>query len=772
VTLGCLGCHKYRGRGGLLGPDITYVGDKTRHDFDFSHIKGEHTTRQWLFEHFKVPREVSPNTLMPNYGLSDDEARDLVAYMRSLHHKTGLASHTPRPVARRSPEPVRGETLFKMFCSACHGADGLGSTMRAGLWPTDADPWGHDWDAAKIVIEQRGNQDVMVPSLNHADTLAVASNDYLRHVITHGRPGTEMLGWFDEGGLSADEIELLVAYIRRWQAPGPDDDGIASARGDAHVGAALYRANCAACHGVNGEGGIGNSLNSPTFLAVSSDAFLSDTIIQGRPNTAMPAWREFNAQEISDLLAFIRRWQPTRANVAEVLALCRQAESADVSARIGKILYKANCVMCHGPNGAGDLGPSLNTQEFLTVATDSFIANTLIDGRPGAGMPSWRHFSNVDLASLIRFLRTWQTDPAKPDDWYAQVVPRGDSDAGRFLFTSVCSGCHGVDAEGATGPQLNNPAFLRNATNVMLRAWITYGKSGTEMRGFLKGGQGVAELSPHQIENLVSYLRSLEFKSKGEIIRLARSPNGRPEKGAKTYRRSCSGCHGPRGEGASGPALSNPNFLRFASDGFLMASMVLGRSGTPMRPVKQGPESILDLSSDEVNDIVAHLRSWESDPPFGMTGALAGQFGTSKPTAEIPHRFVVPWNLDRGRVLFGSNCAGCHGTAGKDSWAPQLNNQGFLAAATDGFLQATIVRGRHGTAMRPFGGGAQGIADLTSDDIDDIVAYIRYWSSIAPSPMTIPAEHSIQPVENRIADIPNQSNGERMTAALGRSQGE
>lgn len=772
VTLGCLGCHQYRGRGGALGPDITYVGDKTRHDFDFTHVKGEHTVRQWLFEHFKVPRKVSPDTLMPDYELSDDEARDLAAYMMSLHRKTGLASHTPRPVTNRSPEPVRGETLFQMFCSACHGADGQGSTMRAGLWPTDADPWGHDWDAAKIVIEQRSNQDVMVPSLNHADTLAVASDDYLRHVIAHGRPGTEMLAWSGEGGLSADEIELIVAFIRRWQAPGPDTDGIASARGDVRVGAALYRANCAACHGVDGEGGIGNSLNSPTFLAVSSDAFLTDTIVHGRPNTAMPAWREFDAQELSDLLAFMRRWQPDRADAAETLALCRNEESAEVSARIGKILYKANCVMCHGPEGAGDLGPSLNTQEFLTVVTDTFLANTLIEGRPGTGMPSWRQFSNEDLASLIRFIRTWQTEPAKCDDWYAQVVPRGDPDAGRILFTSACSGCHGTDAEGATGPQLNNLAFLRNTTDVMLREWITHGKSGTEMRSFIKGGQGVAEFSPHQIEDIVSYLRSLEFKSKGEIVRVARSPNGRPEKGAQTYSISCASCHGPRGEGASGPALSNRNFLRFASDGFLMASMVLGRSGTPMRPVKHGPESILDLSSDEVNDIVAHLRSWETDPPFGPGMSLPGQIGIAKAVAEIPHRFVVPWDLNRGRVLFGSYCAGCHGEDGKDSWAPQLNNQGFLAAATDGFLQATIVRGRHGTAMRPFGSGAQGIVDMTSDDIDDIVAYMRYWSSFAPSPMTIPAEHSIEPAENRVVDIPDQSKHELMTAALGRSQGE
>ncbi|MFQ5500938.1 MAG: c-type cytochrome [Phycisphaerae bacterium] len=732
VELGCLGCHTYRGRGGVLGPDITYVGDKTKHDFDFSHIHGEHTVEEWLFEHFKLPSQVSPDTTMPDYGLSDADARDLAAYMMSLHRKTAPAGHMPKPLARREVVPVRGETLYKMFCSACHGAEGHGTTMRVGLWPTDADPWGHGWDVRNIVVERRGGIEVIVPSLNLSDTLGVASDDYLRHVIAHGRPDTKMIGWRSEGGLSEDEITLLVNYIRRWESAPPDLSRVSAARGDVQVGAALYRANCAACHGTGGEGGIGNSLNSPTFLAVASDAFLRDTIIHGRSNTAMPAWRVFDGQEISDLLAFIRSWQPARGDVDTALGLISTDDCEAVSESIGRILYKANCVMCHGQGGSGDLGPSLNTQAFLTVVSNKYLLNTLIEGRPGTGMPAWRHLSNEDLASLVRCIRTWQTQPDKSVEWYESVVERGDPDAGRLLFTATCSGCHGSEAEGATGPQLSHPLFLKNATDVMLREWITFGKEGTEMRGFRKGGQGIAELSTRQIEDLVAFLRSLEFKDEPELRRVARSPHGRPEKGVELYARNCAGCHGSRGEGASGPALSNPNFLRFASDGFLMATMALGRSGTEMRPVKRGPQSILVLTSDEINDVLAYLRSWEYAPPFATAAG-----------SEIPHRFVVPWNLSEGRRLFTSFCAGCHGDEGKGSWAPELNNEGFLAAATDGFLQATIIRGRRGTAMRPFSGGSQGIADLSAEDIDNIVAYIRHWSTLAPSPMTLPACRSL-----------------------------
>lgn len=70
---GCIGCHSIGGQGGKIGPDLANVG--ARRD------------TQWIFDHFKDPKKVSPETIMPKFGFSDDEARALTLFVLSLTEK-------------------------------------------------------------------------------------------------------------------------------------------------------------------------------------------------------------------------------------------------------------------------------------------------------------------------------------------------------------------------------------------------------------------------------------------------------------------------------------------------------------------------------------------------------------------------------------------------------------------------------------------------------------------------------------------------------------
>jgi len=80
----------------------------------------------------------------------------------------------------------------------------------------------------------------------------------------------------------------------------------------------------------------------------------------------------------------------------------------------------------------------------------------------------------------------------------------------------------------------------------------------------------------------------------------------------------------------------------------------------------------------------------------------------------------------RGAALYGQYCATCHGPGGygyvADN-APSLRTATFLSTATDGFLQAAILRGRPGTAMGAYTRETGG--PLGADEANAVIAFLR-----------------------------------------------
>jgi len=63
----------------------------------------------------------------------------------------------------------------------------------------------------------------------------------------------------------------------------------------------LLRHDCGACHGMTLKGGLGPPL-LPESLAKYPKAFLRQTILLGRPGTAMPPWQAFLTQAEAEWL--------------------------------------------------------------------------------------------------------------------------------------------------------------------------------------------------------------------------------------------------------------------------------------------------------------------------------------------------------------------------------------------------------------------------------------------------------------------------------------
>ena len=82
----------------------------------------------------------------------------------------------------------------------------------------------------------------------------------------------------------------------------------------------IYQANCAQCHGANGEGGKGPTLNRQDKLFAHLNPDYLDNILHvggryacGDPNSIMPIWANtgnppgpLNYKQVEDVIAFIR----------------------------------------------------------------------------------------------------------------------------------------------------------------------------------------------------------------------------------------------------------------------------------------------------------------------------------------------------------------------------------------------------------------------------------------------------------------------------------
>jgi len=125
----------------------------------------------------------------------------------------------------------------------------------------------------------------------------------------------------------------------------------------------------------------------------------------------------------------------------------------------------------------------------------------------------------------------------------AQGPPQDEVTRGRGLFQTRCADCHGIDAKGVHGPDLN-VLFANGATDDRVFGTIRRGVPGTEMPA---SNAPDAELSA-----IVAYLHSMAIGvNDANLVNVNRS------NGELVFSSSCSSCHRVNGQGGVlGPDLS------------------------------------------------------------------------------------------------------------------------------------------------------------------------------------------------------------------------
>jgi cytochrome c oxidase cbb3-type subunit III len=139
----------------------------------------------------------------------------------------------------------------------------------------------------------------------------------------------------------------------------------------AEEGLRVYNANCAACHGQDGDTVPGVALRSGQFRRANNDGDLTRIITAGIPGTAMPA-ASLNAQQVDAVIAYLRT----------PLAAPSSAPSSGDASR-GRALFegKGGCLKCHRVNGNGSrMAPDLSDAGALRNA--AALERSIVD--PGA----------------------------------------------------------------------------------------------------------------------------------------------------------------------------------------------------------------------------------------------------------------------------------------------------------------------------------------------------------------------------------------------------
>jgi mono/diheme cytochrome c family protein len=340
---GCAYCHTQQVR--YLAADVARFGAPTlawETRFDYPHLwgtrrigpdlsrEGSVRSADWQFTHLYSPRSIVPDSVMPAFpGLFEgvperptQEARDLLAYLESLGRGRELAglegearAHAAphdvqmdivSPVLNASPaktrregdhpalagpqDPARGLEVYRHYCAGCHGTRGEGDGGGArGLAPRPANLAEHEY-----------------------------TRDRLSFALWNGIAGSAMPAWRD---LAVTDLAAVAGVVRSFHAERAEPNLPAQVL---ELGARVYAARCAQCHGEKGAGD-GSAVRELRMLPtnfVAERPSLAESLRalrNGVEGTPMAPWTgQLSEAELSSVAYYVRGfYQPDATAIAQ-----------------------------------------------------------------------------------------------------------------------------------------------------------------------------------------------------------------------------------------------------------------------------------------------------------------------------------------------------------------------------------------------------------------------------------------------------------------------
>jgi cytochrome c-type protein NapC len=434
----------------------------------------------------------------------------------------------------------------------------------------------------------------------------------------------------------------------------------------------------------------------------------------------------------------------------------------------GKSVFDSQgCNGCHGDAGVGGSGPALihTASQYSPAQLTAVLKAPTAEMKAGGMVPLT--VNTADRKALVSYVSSLggtsiasaakpsasgssspaaaKAEPASEPSKAPDGSSTGNSTAaqGKAIFDSQhCSGCHGANGGGGSGPALAHTAsqYPPAQLTAVLKAPTATMKA---------AGMVPLTVNAADMEALVSYVSSLGGKSAASAVTppstgsaslvpaaaepsattASKVPPGDSVGDATTAQgkiifdsRGCNGCHGEGGGGGAGPALAR------ISSQYSPAQMAAVQKGitavleAPTAEMKAGGMVPLSLNSADMEALASYVSSVRG---ASVASAAASPAGAS---------------AAQGKAIFDSqHCSACHGEAGGGGSGPALTHTSsqYPPAQLTAVLKAPTAQMK-----------SAGMVPLTVN-ASDMKALVSYVSSLggasAASRVTPPFADSLPP---------------------------
>lgn len=453
---GCVHCHTVKLPDGKIlkptddPPSLEHIADKT--------------TREWIYAWLKDPQAYASTTTMPNFKLSDDDARDVSAFL--IANSAPLPGDTTTLSAKASTDPAAGATLYgESFCASCHAVQNAAGNLVGGDVGPELTRVGNkvkpEWLQAWLRNPRSYDAETAMPHYRFSDPQVATLSGFL---------------------FAKTDSDLLVNV--HLEAATPEQI--------AHGRRLVSDYGCASCHEIAGIkkpenfapelSRIGNKPVTQLVFLPGMEHTLPDYIAakikQPRAfgqGLKMPQY-SFTPAQIDSLATALLALNDRAATLPPSLTVAATPNSDyQPAGKAGKLMTDLACFSCHRINGhGGEMAPDL-TWEGSSVQRQWLLEflknpNTL---RPALirRMPKF-NLTDGEANELTDYIMTVYQNPAVDrDSMPLSGYQQGQVELGKQLFYGkyACQGCHIVDTKidkGYIGPTLTQVGSRLTA------AWI------------------------------------------------------------------------------------------------------------------------------------------------------------------------------------------------------------------------------------------------------------------------------------------------------------